>query len=461
MSDPNVAAAYAQSLYLGAEGKEIFAHTPFVPYDSTVDHYEWAAGGFPFLVPWEYTGWRNEQLSWKETAYLHAGLNPTPTYKISGPDALRFLRDHLVNSFEKFPVNSGKHGIMCNEDGFVMSDGVLIRTGEEEFITYWLAPYIAYALQKGDYDAVGEDITASVSLFQIAGPRSLDILEAATGENLRDIKFMRMRQATIAGVPVRVLRMGMGGSLAYEIHGDLEHSRDIYSAIWAAGEPLGCRKLGIRAYMMNHTENGFPQAYYHFVYPWTDDPGFVEFLSKLPVVTGKAQVQRGSYDPDPRSRYRTPVELGWTRMIKFDHDFVGRAALEREVADPKRTMVTLEWNPEDILDIHRSQYEPGEPHPGIEEPNRFTFTDGANTLFADQVLVDGEVVGISSGRCYSAHYRQMLSLCSLDIAHAVEGGEVAVLWGDPGTRQKEVRARVSRFPYLNEGRNQTIDVTKI
>jgi glycine cleavage system aminomethyltransferase T len=458
MSDPNVSAAFAQAQYLGAGDAEVFAHTPYVPYDPIVDHYEWAAGGYPFLVVWEYTGWRDEQLSWKRSCYLHGGLNPSPTFRIKGPDALRFLSEHCVNSFANFPVGSGKHALMCNEDGYVVSDGVLLRTGEDEFETFWLAPYIAYALAKGSYDAVGEDITASRCLFQIAGPASLEALEAATGESLRDIEFMRFRESSIDGHEVRVVRMGMGGTLSYEVHGELQASREIYSAIFAAGEPLGMRKLGIRTYMMNHTENGFPQAFYHFSYPWADDEGFIDFLSKLPVVTGRGQVFRGSCEPDPRLHYRTPIDLGWSRYVKFDHEFVGREALERAVAEPQRTMVTLVWNPEDILDIHRSQYESDEPYAPIDEPNRFTFTDGANTLWADQVLSDGKRVGVSSGRCYSVYYKEMLSLCSIDSEYADLGTEVTVLWGDDGTRQKEIRATVSRFPYLDAPRNQDIDV---
>jgi vanillate/3-O-methylgallate O-demethylase len=54
------------------------------------------------------------------------------------------------------------------------------------------------------------------------------------------------------------------------------------------------------------------------------------------------------------------VELGWAPAIKFDHEFVGRAALEREVANPRRKMVTLEWNNEDIQDIYASQFRAGE-----------------------------------------------------------------------------------------------------
>ena len=72
-------------------------------------------------------------------------------------------------------------------------------------------------------------------------------------------------------------------------------------------------------------------------------------------------------------------------------------------------------------------------------------------MYADQVLKDGRAVGVSSGRQYSYYYRAMLSLCSIDVTEGELGSEVTVLWGDPGTRQKEIRATVARFPYLDEG----------
>ena len=72
-----------------------------------------------------------------------------------------------------------------------------------------------------------------------------------------------------------------------------------------------------------------------------------------------------------------------------------------------------------------------------------------------------KLVGISSGRIMSLNARQMLSLCSIDVRHGDLGEEVVVLWGDPGTRQKEIRAIVSRFPYLDKDRNEHVDVGRI
>ena len=65
----------------------------------------------------------------------------------------------------------------------------------------------------------------------------------------------------------------------------------------------------------------------------------------------------GSVEPENlRARFRTPVEVGWQWMAKLDHDFIGRKALEKEMSNPQKTIVSLIWNPEDILDVQASLY---------------------------------------------------------------------------------------------------------
>jgi len=86
---------------------------------------------------------------------------------------------------------------------------------------------------------------------------------------------------------------------------------------------------------------------------------------------------------------------------------------------------------------------------------------GTLTWHADRVLKDGQPVGVSSGRIYSLFYKEMISLCSLDTEHAHLGTRVTVLWGDPGSRQKEIRATVSRFPFLDLERNENVDEAQL
>lgn len=168
----------------------------------------------------------------------------------------------------------------------------------------------------------------------------------------------------------------------------------------------------------------------------------------------------GSMGTDIRLRYRNPVECGWARTIRLDHEFIGRAAIERELKDPTRQMVTLEWNTDDVVDVYASQFKSAEPYLFME-PSHLSQHKGRHQLHADKVLKGGKPVGVSSGRMYSYYYRKMISLCSIDAVHSGPGTEVGVLWGNPGTPQKEVRAQVARFPYLNENRNDAVDVASI
>jgi vanillate/3-O-methylgallate O-demethylase len=81
-------------------------------------------------------------------------------------------------------------------------------------------------------------------------------------------------------------------------------------------------------------------------------------------------------------------------------------------------------------------------------------------MAADKVLdEDGHVIGVATSRCYSLYFRQMISLCTIDVAYSGIGTEVTVVWGNPGRRQKQIRATVQRAPYKQD--NRRMDVTAL
>ncbi|EJL27339.1 glycine cleavage system T protein (aminomethyltransferase) [Caulobacter sp. AP07] len=439
-------------------------HSPYLPLDPEVAAYNSTSG---HLTPWEFAGWQKEVMSWKDTAYLHAGLNPTYPYKISGPDAMKLFADTCVNSFAKFSIGGSKHAVMCNAQGNIMAHGMLLRTGEDEFITFYLSPYINYFVDSGKYDVKGEDLTGQVFMFQVAGPRSLEILEAALQEDLHDIKFLRHRPAQITVesgqvVDIKVLRIGMAGSLAYEVHGRIEDALPVYAKILQAGQPFGVERIGMLVYGMNHTENGFPQVAIHFMAAWHQDPDFIAYLGEaMDYYAGHFAQLEGSAGPDLAARYSNPIDLGWSHVVKFDHDFIGREALAALVAAPRRAVVTLIWNVQDILDVYASFFEKGPAHDFMTFQADTIWSKNGMVSHVDEVLKDGVRVGLSMGRVYSYYYRAMISLCPIDIAHADLGGEVEIVWGEPGARQKKIRATVARFPIFDLPRNEHIDVSAI
>ena len=136
--------------------------------------------------------------------------------------------------------------------------------------------------------------------------------------------------------------------------------------------------------------------------------------------------------------YVTPWDIGLGRSVSFDHDFLGKDALERIAADKKRKKVTLVWNEEDFATAVRSFFDQSQlPAKFIEMPKaRYA------QFPTDLVLKDGEQVGISFDSGYLANERAFISLASVDLAYAEPGTEVVVVWGeDPNTRKPHVEPR--------------------
>ena len=222
----------------------------------------------------------------------------------------KFLESLCINSFAKFPIGSMKHAVMCDENGVIAAHGITERKAEDEFEFFAAPPWPLQKLAGTNWKV--EARRHNDYLFQIAGPTSLKTLEKATGESLRDIRFLRFRESSIDGTKVEVARIGMSGNLAYELHGPIEDGPKIYDAVYRAGREFGIERLGWGTYLVNHVEGGFPQITWTFIpVPGMPDEKAREFIGQFFKISG-------SVDPaDLRARYRTPVEVGWHRMCRL------------------------------------------------------------------------------------------------------------------------------------------------
>ncbi len=184
-------------------------------------------------------------------------------------------------------------------------------------------------------------------LTQIAGPRSLEALQRASNADLSDVGSLRYRNTRIAGKEVEVGCIGMSGNLAYEVRGPMEEGAAIFDAIYQANRDIGIERLGWRTYLVNHVEGGFPQMMWTFSSAMMLDAGFREMVG--PDHFSLHCNRTGSYErSDNRARLRNLFEVNWDRTVRFDHDFLGREALERVAKKPGRRTVTLRWNTEDV-----------------------------------------------------------------------------------------------------------------
>jgi len=402
-------------------------------------------------IPWQYTNFIEESLSFHETAYL-GDWSALPKFSVKGPDAQNFLSAYTVNNLARFTPGQIKHAIQTNEEGKVAGEGILYKADAEDYrytggAAYWLSHW----LHAGRWNAEGRIYTPEEFVFVIQGPNSLAILEKVTGEGLRDIKFSYTRMTQIGGHAVRILRTGITGELGYEIHGPSEIGNEIWKLIHADGEELGIRRLGGRSMLVSHVEGCFPTIGRDFVPATSTKAG----MSRAHLIDNSA----GSYEwNDPRELMRSPFELNWDREVSLDtHDFMGRDALiaERSNGGPARRIVGLRWNSEDVIDVYASLFRQAAIPTQMELPRMIQ----RHALYPDKVVKNGRVVGCSTSRVYSTHLLQMISLCVIDRDLMQPGSEVIVVWGDRETTQREIRATVTNVPFKEDKRR--IDVTKL
>ena len=239
---------------------------PFRAFKGYTPHY---AGAVTGVAP-EYSGWQDEQLSWKKTCYV-GDWSFVPQISVKGPDAHRLFRDLSVNNLDNMPLARAKHCVQVNEDGKTISEGILLRHAEDHFEYLCGTPqWVLFNLKTGGYDA---EASMPVSYkLQVSGPNALALCEKLQGGNsLRDTKFMWRQKGQIDGLDVDFLRQGMAGEIGFELQGPIQERETVLQAILAAGKEFGIRRLGARNLMINHLEACNPTGSMHFYNALSDD----------------------------------------------------------------------------------------------------------------------------------------------------------------------------------------------
>lgn len=402
--------------------------------------------------PMEFSGWQDENISWKTDCDI-GDWSQMVEYHVSGPDALKFFSDFAVNNFEKFAIRQAKHTIFCNKKGYVIGEGIVIRYGEDDFEFQSGGPvwsWLDYNCKMGGYHLTCAEKRDAKFKYQVSGPKSLFLLEEVTGQSLRDIAFMHVGKAKILGVEVDMLRQGMSGEVGFEIQGPKAFGQRIYDYIYEQGKKYNIRRIGAKTAMVKHMEACFPTVVHDYLPALTGDEeqGYWNTYRERFNDFARFFKVSGSFEGEKvEDWYRNPCELGWSNRINLKHDFYGKEALAEIKAAPRRKLVTLIWNEEDVADIAASLFRDEEPYEYMELPRTQWYS-----CRADKVMDGEKVIGIATNRCYSAYFHKTISHCSIDVEYAEIGREVTVVWGNPGTRQKVVRATVAPSPFKEDNR---------
>ncbi|MGZ8693096.1 MAG: vanillate/3-O-methylgallate O-demethylase [Gaiellaceae bacterium] len=413
-------------------------------------------------VPSEFSNWRDEQHAWRKTCCLFDQSYHMTDMYIKGPEALKLLSDLGVNSFASFAVNKAKQFVAVNDDGYVIGDAILFYLDKELFSLVGRPSahnWVQYHCETGGYDAAVErDERSAVNpgnrklyRYQIQGPDALKTLEKLNGGPLPEIKFFNLGEITIAGRKVRALHHGMSGVPGLELFGPWEQGSEVKAAIVEAGKEFGLLQVGSRVYATNTLESGWIPCPLPAVFTGEKMKAYRDWLP-ADGYEGTGSLGGSFYSDDIEDYYLTPYELGYGAHVKFDHDFVGREALEKMSANPSRKKVTLAWNGDDVTRAMGTMF---------QQEGRAKYIDlplsNYSTWPNDRVLKDGNMVGVSTFSGYSSNESSMLSLAMVDLAQSEPGTEVTLVWGEEGGGsakpvverhvQTEIRATVSPAPY--------------
>ncbi|HTM96350.1 MAG TPA: aminomethyl transferase family protein [Croceibacterium sp.] len=431
-------------------------------------------------VPAEYSNWRNEQRGWAESAVLFNQSYHMVELYVRGPDAFALLEYLAINSFKNFTVNKAKQFVPVTPDGYVIGDVILFYLAENEFSLVGRVPAIEWVefhaqypkadgskwdvtVERDERTALRTDGKRKNYRFQLQGPNAMKTLEKAMGQTPPDLKFFNMAHIDIGGKDVIALRHGMAGQPGYELFGPWEDYQAVHAALVAAGKDFGLELVGGRAYSSNTLESGWLPSPLPATY--TGDSQMMKDFRQWAGGNSYAGMCSigGSYVPDSvEGYYLTPWDIGYGHIVKYDHEFVGREALERMAGEKHKQKVTLALDPEDVLRVMSSNFAKG------DRAKYFEFPSAVYSMHPfDEVRVDGKAIGVSTWIGYSQNEGAMLSLAMIDPDYVEFGKEVTLVWGEPngGTKkptvephvQTEIKAIVSPVPYSSVARNAYAD----
>jgi len=403
----------------------------------------------PEVIAPEYAGWRQEQAAWHETASISDLSHHMFDTVIEGPDATRLLTAVSANNYEKFAVGQAKQFVPVTSTGKIVTDGILMRLAERKYMLTGIPAaqnWVKYHGEKGGYDAQFATDPSSafrgggdpgVFRYQVQGPAARDLVEAVFGGPLPPAAFFHSIPVTLDGMSFRALRHNMSGQDGYEFIGPWEHAAAVKDALLTTGDTFGLVHVGALAYASASVESGWIPSPVPAIYT---DPGLAGYRAWLPLfgIEGKRPLNGSYFSPDIEDYYVSPYDLGYGKSISFNHDFIGRDALQAARESHPRAKVTLVLDPADVRAV-------------LGEDPGYYLTYARHRVQA----TGGALVGMTHQTATIDTAGTILALTLIDNEYATPGTEVTVVWGEhpgPGTDTDadlgfpEIRATVAPAP---------------
>lgn len=312
--------------FAGAELGELYA--PFQRLPAHAVHVE-AGAKFEDYGPWQRPAFYPQPGEDEAAALAREALgvrnrvglldySPLGKLEVHGPDAREFLNRVYINNMRTLKIGSARYGLMLNEAGIVIDDGVVVCLAEDHFLLHTTsggAVTIHQHLEEWlqcewrNLRVIVNNLTAQWATLMLSGPRAREVLQKLPCDiDLARESFahMQFRQGKILDHPCRILRASFTGEVSFEVSVPARQGERLWCALMEAGDSFGIAPFGIESLMLLRTEKGYMHV---------------------------------GGDTDGNTM---PQDLGWARAIENkDADFIGRRTLQQDVGrDPRRFQFT-------------------------------------------------------------------------------------------------------------------------
>jgi vanillate/3-O-methylgallate O-demethylase len=325
----------------------------------------WKPGSQPWMpevIEPEYAGWATEQNAWHDSVSISDLSHHMSDTVFEGPDATRLLADVSANSYESFAIGQAKQFVPVTSEGHIIEDGILLKEDEQRYTLSGVSAaqnWAKFHAGRGNYDVeFSTDPESSlrgggdprIYRYQIQGPRATELVENAFGAPMPAVKFFHSTIVDLDGHPVRALRHGMAGQAGFEFIGPWADAEFVKTALMKAGEQYGLVHVGAMAYPTASLESGWIPTVVPGIYT---GPELADYRSWVGLFSFEGQKPlHGSYFAENiEDYYVSPFELGYGRSVSFNHDYIGRDALERAKANTTKQKVTLVFDADDVRSV--------------------------------------------------------------------------------------------------------------
>jgi aminomethyltransferase len=344
--------------------------------------------------------------------------SPLFKYRITGKDAEAFLAGVLARDIRACPPGSAQYTCWLDDRGFVIEDGVILHLARDEYLLTSAEPNFAYFADRiGRFDVTIDEVGHDIGTLAVQGPRSRDLLKRLVPQ-MEHIPYFGVAKGEIGGAGVTVSRTGYTGDLGYEVWVESSDALHVWDTLWDSVEGYGVLPFGLAALYMLRIEAG------------------------LLLLEADFDSSRYAWNDSHRS---TPIELGWGWMFKDlksdDRAFIGRKALEREIAD-KTSRWSMRGLVVDWRDYDRVYNEAGLIPPKDHAP-----------IVEDWMIYDDDYqqVGYATSFMYSPMLQRHIAIARVRPDQAALGTKVNLEF-TVDHHYEQVAAHVARLPLYNPER---------